>query len=181
MENKDVIANFQGTKIFNDKFSAEFHINELEENETIYIQNEGLFIKKDNILEPVESNIGINMSLYEINKNVYAQLPKRTEEELAQFSETLTKFYKNISNARTMLLCREMNYYTIFEFDDAAEEFETAADAIVTCVGELGELLDVVENEAGLEVWVKLFDSAEVVMMVLFDCESMFVTYRSKV
>lgn len=181
MENKDVIANCQGIKVFNDKFSAEFHIDKFEENDTIYIQNEGLFIKRGNALEPVEGNVGINMSLYDINKNVYAQLPKRTEEELAQFSETLTKFYKNISNARTMLLCREMNYYTVFEFNDAAEEFETAADAIITCVSELGELLDVVENEAGLEVWVKLFESAEVVMMILFDCEPMFVTYRSKV
>ena len=41
-----------------------------------------------------------------------------------------------------MLLCRELNYYTVFELDKDNGEFGTLADAAIACVADWGKILD---------------------------------------
>ena len=173
-------SEIQGMKIFKDLSSANFHLEEFKEGENIYIQEEGLFTKVNGVLEKIEGNIGIKMTQYDINKNLYAQLPIKTEEEIEELKKVIREYNEYVStNQRKMLLCRELNYYTIFEANSeyVPTEFDNLEDAIVACAQEIGYILDIQPADGACEIWIKL-PEGDAVVMYLFNCEGMFVGYR---
>ena len=179
--NNEIKSEIQGIKIFKDLSSANFHLEEFEEGENIYIQEEGLFTKINGALEKIESNIGIKMTQYDINKNVYAQLPIKTEEEIEELKKVIREYNEYVSaKQRKMLLCRELNYYTIFEADSeyVSIEFDNLEDAVVTCAQDVGDILDIQPAGGACEIWIKTSETGEAVVMYLFNCEGMFVGYR---
>ena len=62
-------------------------------------------LKKDN------SNLK-GPTLYELNKQIIAQMPILNEDEIRRCSDTLLKYFVKNSDSYYMLLCNELNYYT---------------------------------------------------------------------
>lgn len=112
-----------------------------------------------------------SQNLYDINKN----LVKQTSHDLKQ--DELDKkidniiipfFKKNIhkkldiedrENAYFMLLCREANDYTIFNFRlylDYSEPLNYAASTLIECLNNRGKIYSIEETQdkVALEIWI---------------------------
>lgn len=114
------------------------------------------------------------MSNYEINKMIYAQMPPKSKDELDKY----VHLFKTPPKHRSMLLCRELNYYTIFEHDEDEPEFPNEGSAVLTCALDLGGIVDVnkVEDNDAIEIWIKLPDG-EAVVAYHFNCDNIFVKW----
>lgn len=150
-----------------------------EENELAYVED----IKKvyywtaENGWQPVDiKNKGLELNLYEINKNIIGQLKPIERNELFDKAGMVFDFFANSHpNAHYMLLCREYNYYTIFEFADfATEDF---VDAVLGVVADLGEVYAIEEAESALEFWVKPTDCDDPMVFILFPYDAGVVYY----
>ena len=54
------------------------------------------------------------LTMYEANKNLYAQLPPLTKEQIQRGIDEVLAPYINTGGDYFMLLCREYNYYTLY-------------------------------------------------------------------
>ena len=57
---------------------------------------------------------GFEMNLYDLNKNVIGQLDPLTPGEITMKMSLFKDYYDKANNLYHMLLCRDFNYYTIF-------------------------------------------------------------------
>ena len=57
---------------------------------------------------------GIEINLYDLNKNIMSQLKPLSDEKLKELKKLILTFDDTIDNTYYMLLCREQNYYTMF-------------------------------------------------------------------
>lgn len=110
--------------------------------------------------EDIKVNGGINLSLYEMNKQVISQLPEI--EDIAVL--TPIRKYKNKDGKYFMLLCRDLNYYTLFVID--LESDVRIEQEVLECLKELGTIKSVEEFEDKnlVEIWVQPEGSDPVVM-----------------
>lgn len=107
---------------------------------------------------------GLEMSLYDINKQIISQLPEFTEENLTKFkNEILPDFMsKNYGNYYT-LLSKEASYYTLFRRTSRPDEM-SIADALLECISYVGVVKDVSTEETSPEIaiWIQDHDSTNV-------------------
>lgn len=110
--------------------------------------------------EDIKVNGGMNFSLYEMNKQVISQLPEI--EDIAVL--TPIRKYKNKDGKYFMLLCRDLNYYTLFVID--LESDVRIEQEVLECLKELGTIKSVEEFEDKnlVEIWVQPENSDPVVM-----------------
>lgn len=108
-------------------------------------------LKKDN------SNLK-GPTLYELNKQIIAQMPILNEDEIRRCSDTLLKYFVKNSDSYYMLLCNELNYYTVFHIISTKT---TAMQDLITefldIVINLGDVRLIEEDNNGvLAVWSSL-------------------------
>lgn len=108
--------------------------------------------------EPIKiEGQGLEISLFDINKNVFAQLEPMSDEGLRQAQSLVFKFLgetmQDPSNDYWALICWARNYITIFHhIDDGEEEL---SDVFMEIIESLGEVKDVYDNgNHALEVWI---------------------------
>ena len=98
---------------------------------------------------------GFEMNLYDLNKNIISQLDPLTPNEITMKMGMIEEYYNNTNNTYHMLLCRDFNYYTIFNYDSMLS-FPNFSGAVCTIITELGEVYSIEVNEDGvLEIWIK--------------------------
>lgn len=59
-------------------------------------------------------NQGINLNLYDLNKSIINQLEPLSSGEIALKMALFNEYYEKANNTYHMLLCKDFNYYTIF-------------------------------------------------------------------
>lgn len=103
----------------------------------------------------VAKNINLKMTNYELNQQVMSQMITLSKEEISSRLEIVEKFFKNIKNEYLMLLCNELNYYTVFKTSSQDETaYNTFSDAILDILNDLGEIKDIYNNDNGaIEIW----------------------------
>ena len=116
-----------------------------------------------------DTNSEIQMTAYDINKQVIDQLPALTEEELEDKKDIIGQFVKNTNNEYYMLLCREKNYYTLChrvpgmnpspadnvrQYSEWPNEIITTEDLIIECSRCLGEIKSIELVDGAVEIWV---------------------------
>ena len=98
---------------------------------------------------------GLELNLYDLNKNIIEQLNPLTMNEVSMKMGLINEYYQNANNTYHMLLCRDFNYYTIFNYDSmlTLPDFTTAVCTIIT---ELGDVYSIELLEDGvMEIWIK--------------------------
>lgn len=106
----------------------------------------------------------IEANLYELNKQLASQLPVFEESK-----ERVQNFLEKSKAKYFMLLCREINYYTLFVIDENAPEEDSFADVVVECANDIGIIKAAEETDDGaFEIWVTDKDNNSFVMY-LFD------------
>lgn len=150
-----------------------------EENELAYVED----IKKvycwtaEKGWQPVDiENKGLELNLYEINKNIIGQLKPLTRDKLFdKFNIIFSFFTSTHPNTHYMLLCREYNYYTIFE--PATSATEDFTDAVLGIAADLGEVYAIEEAESALEFWIKPEGCDSPMVFILFPYDAGVVYY----
>ena len=100
---------------------------------------------------------GLQMSLYDINQNIFAQLDPMTDEALRNVHAEVFKFLgdtmKDGNNDYWALMCWNRHYCTIFHHDD--NQKEELSDIFMEIIEGLGDVKDVSSNNQGaMEIWV---------------------------
>jgi hypothetical protein len=106
------------------------------------------------IPDDAESSVG--MSMYDINKQIIAQLSPIDEEDMVVVKrEIIRKYCDQMKAEYYMLLCRDINYYTVFRIDTKLAD-ETIEDVLVDCANYIGTIKSIgfTEDEQALELWM---------------------------
>jgi hypothetical protein len=93
---------------------------------------------------------GLEMGLYDLNKQIITQLPELTDfEESAQLINSL---HTDWNNGYYMLYGKEISYFTVFKVIDPS----VFADVVIECICNIGPVkaIDLTENADAIEVWV---------------------------
>ena len=111
----------------------------------------------------------VEMSLYEINQSIISQLPKYTAEQHADLISRING-WATFDTEYYMLLCRDINYYTIFHFNPEDSEFDTLGAGVNLLLQEVGftihsdEILD-----KHCEIWGKNDNGTYAFMLFPYD------------
>lgn len=98
---------------------------------------------------------GLELNLYDLNKNIIEQLNPLTMNEVSMKMNLINEYYQNANNTYHMLLCRDFNYYTIFNYDSMLT-LPDFADAVCTIITELGDVYSIELLKNGvMEIWIK--------------------------
>lgn len=91
------------------------------------------------------------MTLYEINKNAYSDLPEVDKDKAI---DTIRNYILHDSNTYYMMVNHDTRYFTLFvwEHDPTAKYF--AAEIFKTAQS-IGEVKAVESNENMLEIWIQ--------------------------
>lgn len=109
-------------------------------------------------------NPDINLNLYDMNKSAMANVKnmdwRKVEGVIKKWNPEGTYF---------LMYCKDIGYFTLFKKDENAnEKFHEAFKECLINVGDL-KACDIVEDGSGLEIWVKLKETNEMVCMYLFN------------
>lgn len=121
------------------------------------------------VSEDGETTIGMNM--YSINKQIISQLPAINEADMiAVKREIIRKYCDEMKAEYYMLLCRDINYYTVFRIDLKLAD-ETIEDAIIDCANYIGTIKSVglTEDEQAIELWMTHEDDTYVAYFFPYD------------
>ena len=136
------------------------------------------WVYDEETLEWREHDTGIQISLYDMNKQLIAQMPEMTDSD--KMTEIINNYKdKTDNNSHYMLLCRDINYFTLFEesFSSGQESFATL---VLECIHDVGIIHDmmITEDDGAIEIWVKpLNEEADMLVMYLFAYDAGVVYY----
>ena len=139
-------------------------------NGQIVRKEDGLYVYKDGEYYPIEDQkIDTGMSLYDLNKQGYAQLLPYDETQIQDAIAWINEFSDKNKGKYYMLLCKEISYYTVFEKDFLEYDCLSLGHGVIECLDNVGTIHGIDDNgEGALEIWVKTSDE-EVYCMLLFN------------
>lgn len=122
-------------------------------------------------------NKGISLNLYDLNKNIVGQLTPLAPDEITMKMGIIKEYYNKSHNTFHMLLCRDFNYYTIFNYDSMLS-FPDFPSAVCTIITELGDVysIDLLEDGA-MEIWIKPTEEESPYAFYLFPYDAGVVYY----
>lgn len=116
--------------------------------------DDGYYIYKDgNWMKINVENSGLNLGLYDLNKQIIAQLPMLSDEELSNKKTVINQLHEKFNNEYYMLYGKELSYFTLFKLKDPSR----FGDEVIECLGYLDgdvKCIDMTEPEDAIEIWV---------------------------
>ena len=114
-------------------------------------EGEYLIWKDDQWMKMNIDSSGINIGLYDINKQIVSQLPVLSD--LEDKKETIQKLHRDWGNFYYMLYGKEISYFTLFKIINS----QTFADEVIACLNNVGDIkvIDLTEAEDAIEIWVQ--------------------------
>lgn len=139
----------------------------VEDIEKFYIYTPNGWTQWQPDVAPTESDI--QLSLYEVNKQIIAQLPTLSGVQLDEAKLTLSHYVNGLDHNDDyyMLLCYDLRYFTMFARDQKYEE--NIVDAIMDCLSYVGEVKSVEESEDGQAIEIWIVSEGEAYVMYFFD------------
>ena len=92
--------------------------------------------------------------------------------------DIIHKLHNENMNNHYMLLCKEYNYYTIFE-SDTMLNMPTFGAAVCEIISNIGDVfsIDATEDGAAIEIWIKPDEQESVFVFYLFPYDAGVVYY----
>lgn len=125
------------------------------------------------------AEVDMNLTVYDYNKNIMKQWP--VIEDLQGVRDILTNYLENTpAEQYLMMLCREKNDYTLFNFYDQWDDTQFAND-IIECFDNRGVGIvncEVIDNGVAVEIWVKQPGQMEEAdLYYIFPADNMVIEY----
>ncbi len=157
-----------------------------KDNNIITAPNEGemayspetqkLYIYQNNNWEMIKGESDLGLTMYDINKQLVAQLPMLDQAGILEARENIQNFLNETNNHYYMLLCKDISYYTVFVLKDESmcpQPVCTAIDEIWACADYIGNVKSVDLNEGAIEFWVQpREEDSEPMAMYLFSYDA---------
>lgn len=103
----------------------------------------------------VEEKRFLEISLYDMNKQLVSQIEPLTDEQLVKKLEEIIKFWGNNVEKYYMLLSNEKKDYTVIHFvDKSLENRKLAAADLATCLTNRGPVRSIGKVDGGFEIWI---------------------------
>ena len=109
----------------------------------------------------------IQMNIYDLNKQLISQFACFGKEQMSEAKETINFYGKEANNEYYMLLCRDINYYTLFNINPDASTLENFGGLVLECATDIGAIKAVERVEGAIEIWAHPIDG-EPLAMYLF-------------
>ena len=127
------------------------------------------------------ADVDMNLTVYDYNKNIMRQWPVLEGEGLANIKQELRNYLENVpADQYLMMLCREKNDYTLFNFYDTWDEAQFADD-VIECFENRGVGIvnsEVIDGGVAMEIWVKRPGQMEEIdLYYLFPADNMVIEY----
>lgn len=142
-----------------------------KEGEVIQNQDGDYLIWKDGSWMKINmDSSGINVGLYDMNKQIIAQLPVLTD--LEDRKHIINSLHNNCNNEFYMLYGKEISYFTLFRMVKS----DYFADEVIACLNNIGDIkaIDFTEAQDAVEIWVHSEDDPT--CLYLFPYDSGLVT-----
>lgn len=112
-------------------------------------------------------NSGINMGLYEMNKQLIAQLPELSDEDLKDTHYTIHSLHAKYNNNYYMLYGKEISYFTLFRINDATY----FGNEVIECLKNVGiiKAIDFTEAQDAIEIWIEDEDGPTCLYLFPYD------------
>ena len=139
--------------------------------QTVFCEADGLAYRWDPVAgwEQTEIDAGLNMNMYDINKQIIGQLPDMDNDTINEKKKLIRDFVSEQHNQFYMLLCRDINYYTLFAIDKKNAD-ECIEDVTIECINDIGVIKSIDLNENGaIEIWITQGDSIYVAYFFGYD------------
>ena len=120
-------------------------------------------------LSELTGTSGVDMSLYDINKQIVMQQQAVSEEDIVKILYEFSE--KNEDVKYFMLLCKDISYYTVFHKAVTYEPDEPDLyNGVIACLEYVGKIHDIEydKEENGVAIWIIPHDSNEVMVSYLF-------------
>lgn len=121
------------------------------------------YMYKDGAWQPVEAKMtsdGLQLNLYELNKQVVSQLPDFDDEKIEEFKKVIAEWKGN--RKAFLLVGKEIGYYTVFIHTDTPEGriSESIEDLVIECLGNVAPIKSYeVMDENAIEIWLSIEDA----------------------
>lgn len=149
-----------------------------QEGDIVKIHEEDLFyIYRDGKWNELKAEIkggNVEMNLYDLNKQIMAQMEPWDIEKWEQAEKDIDAWDKEINASFYMLLAREKNYYTLFR--DDGYEFHGLGAAVRECLEFVGNVVSMEIQKDVIEIWIKELDDAY--CMYLFNYDGGVVSFK---
>ena len=127
------------------------------------------------------ADVDMNFTVYDYNKNIMKQWPVLEGEGLENVKKEFRNYLENTpAEQYLMMLCREKNDYTLFNFYDTWDDAQFADD-VIECFENRGVGIvnaEVIDNGVAMEVWVKRPGQMEDAnLYYIFPADNMVIEY----
>ena len=123
-------------------------------------------------------NKGLSMNLYDLNKSIFNQLEPMTNTDISDKINLIEELHSEFMNNHYMLLCKDYNYYTLFECDTMLNmpSFGAAVCEIISNIGGVYSI-EWAEDHGAIEIWIKPDGEEDVFAFYLFGYDAGVVYY----
>ena len=100
------------------------------------------------------TDTGINLNLYDLNKQILEQLSALSQEDIENKRKMLKEFLEETNNDYYMLYGKEISYFTLFvKHLLTSEKFE---DLVIECLENIGVIksIEYTEQKDAVEIWI---------------------------
>lgn len=110
-------------------------------------------------------NSGITMGVYDMNKQIIAQMPELTD--LTNARQAIDKLQETYCDTYFMLYGKEISYFTLFKLIDS----QYFANEVIACLKNVGAIkaIDLTEANDAVEIWVETENGPTVLYLFPYD------------
>ena len=140
-------------------------LNPVEGQKAFSPQTKKLYCFTNGEWKVLEGNVNLGMTIYDLNKQVISQMCILEGAAREEAHLHITDMATRSNNTYFMLLCRDINYYTLFKLNKDNNDLCNIANEVFECVEDIGAIKSVesVEGDA-IEIWAHPVDGDPVAM-----------------
>ena len=140
-------------------------LNPVEGQKAFSPQTKKLYCFTNGEWKALEGNVNLGMTIYDLNKQVISQMGILEGAAREEAHLHITNMATRSNNTYFMLLCRDINYYTLFKLNKDNNDLCNIANEVFECAEDIGAIKSVesVDGDA-IEIWVHPVDSDPIVM-----------------
>lgn len=111
------------------------------------------------------SKSGLEIGLYDINKQIISQLPALTN--ILEKQKLINNFSIDTKNTYYMLYGKEISYFTLFKI----KEYQYFGAEVVDCLEYIGiiKAIDLTETNDAIEIWIENEDGPTCLYLFPYD------------
>ena len=139
-------------------------VNPVEGQKAFSPQTKKLYTYTNGDWKMLDGDINLGMTMYDLNKQIISQMGVLMDEPRENAHMLITETVATAGQTYFMLLCRELNYYTLFKLNKLDSGLANVASEVFDCVEDIGAIKSVEPVDGAIEIWAHPVDGDPVAM-----------------